>query len=450
MTPSIRSRLLVALLTAFVGVWAVAVFLTYLNVREQVTVRFDEQLARNAQVLWLWYDTAEQPEALSAEPYAERFLARFGVEQAFQVWNGNRLVARSANAPAGRMASGYAASTGELGGEPWRFHYRVDALRGLDVIVGTRLAERSDLVRSLVLGMVWPLLAGLPLVAVLIVLAVGAGLRPLRRVAEGLALRSPDALEPLTEAAVPREVQPLTRALNELLARLDRALDGERRFTADASHELRTPLAALKTQAQNALRAPTDAERREVLEALIAGVDRASRLVEQLLVIARLDPEAAAEGREPAQLHALAADVLADLDATARARGVELVLQAVPSIVQGRPAALAVMLRNLVDNAIRHSPQGAVVEVAVAPVNGGVELTVSDAGEGIPAEQRARVFDRFYRRLGQTEAGSGLGLSIVRRVAELHEAEVSLEDARADALPPGLRVRVRFPPAAAP
>ncbi len=447
--PSMRRHLLVTLLCAFAAVWALSVGLTYLNVRDQVGARLDEQLARTAQVVWMWQSTAGV-DAPGTDPYVARLLARFGVEQAFQVWDGTRLRMRSANAPEQRMASSYGASSGRLGTEPWRFYYRVDALRGVDVIVGSRLRERQAMILSLVLGTVWPLLFGLPLLALFIVVAVSRGLRPLDRLANELAGRRADALEPLADAGLPREVKPMTRALNGLLARLAAVLDRERQFTADASHELRTPLAALQIQAQRALRATSESDRRDALEGVAVGVQRAARLVDQLLTLARLDPDQAPADRETVDLHPVAAQALADADPAARARGVELTLQvesATATEVSGEPAALQVLIGNLVNNAIRHSAPGATVAVAIAAHGQRVELVVSDSGDGIPAAERERIFDRFYRGPGQVGEGSGLGLSIVARVAHGHGADVVLEDAVAGARPPGLRVRVRFPAA---
>ncbi|HEX7034962.1 MAG TPA: ATP-binding protein [Pseudomonadales bacterium] len=451
---SLRRRLLVTLLGAFGVVWLVAVLITYLNVRDQVEQRFDDELARTSQVLWLLFAASDPsgagPARTEQDAYARRVLQRFGVNHVFQVWYGTELIARSANAPEQRMADGIGLSTGMIDGQPWRFFYRVDALRGLDVIVGNALSERQGVVRSLVLGTVWPLLAGLPAVALLIVLGVQQSLRPLDAVAAAIRRRDADDFTPIAGERVPREITPLTDALNALLERIQATFERERRFTASASHELRTPLAALKTQAQLALKSRTDAEREQALQGVIAGVDRAAHLVEQLLTLARLDPDAASEDLERVDLASLASEVIADLDRLARLRDVEVALDAEPSTMAGRPAALAVLLRNLIDNAIRHSPSGGVVQVTVQPRPGAVELIVTDQGPGIPPEERERVFQRFYRGHSET-AGSGLGLSIVARVVEVHHGDIVLEPAS----PPeaaaaagrgsGLRVIVRLP-----
>ena len=449
--PSIRRRLLVTLLAAFAVIWASVVVITYANVRDQVEERFDDQLAQTAQVLWLLFARARAAGTSAPEDlYAGRIIARFGVHYAFQVWDGLELVARSANAPERRMASGYGASDGAIDGEPWRFYYRVDALRGLDVIVGNALADRQSVVGALVFGTVWPVLAGLPVLALLVILGVHRGLEPLRSIARSIAERDADSAKPIPTQHAPREVSPLVRALNELLGRLHARIERERHFTADASHELRTPLAALRAQAQVAQRAETDADRRQALDKLIAGVDRATHLVEQLLTLAGLDPDNPHENAARVDLKAVAEEAMAELDGAARRRNVNLALRGEPSVVRGRSAALSVLLRNLVDNAIRHSPAGSTVDVSIETIGDTVILSVRDQGPGIPAEDRERVFDRFYRRLGTQTDGSGLGLSIVARVAEVHRAHGSLEAAEpgpAGDQSPGLAVIVRFPTA---
>ena len=446
--PSIRLRLLVILLAVFTVVWAGVVAITYVNVRGQVEERFDAQLGQTAQVLWLLYSSARAGGPPPEDPYADRVIARFGISYAFQVWDGHELLARSANAPGERMAQGYGPSGGMLQGEPWRFYYRVDALHGLDVIVGNKLADRQSLVATLVLGMVWPLLAGLPLLAVLIVLGVQQALRPIGAVIRMLGSRHAEALEAIPDQGVPREIVPLTQALTDLLERLKNALESERRFTASASHELRTPLAALKAQAQLALKAESEADRRHTLNNVIASVDRATHLLEQLLTLARLDPDTHQQNAERVDLSTLAQEAIVELDAAARRKHIDIELHAEPAWVEGRPTALAVLLRNLVDNAIRYSPVGGTVDVTVKKHGDSASLCVMDRGPGIPAEDRERVFHRFYRRLGTAAEGTGLGLSIVARVADVHGAQVTLESAEPATGngDPGLRVIVRFPP----
>jgi len=223
---------------------------------------------------------------------------------------------------------------------------------------------------------------------------------------------------------------PLVAAVNRLMFRLGETLDNERRFTADAAHELRTPLAGVKTQAEVALLSRDEAARRHALRQLLAGADRAGRLVDQLLRLARLDPLASLPDARPVDLTALAEAGVAERldDAVAGGHALELQADAGQVWVQGDADLLAVALRNLIDNALRHTPAGCHVTVRVAIEGGGVRLSVRDDGPGVPDEAMQRLGERFYRGLDPRGEGSGLGLAIVRRIAELHEARASFHN----------------------
>lgn len=254
-------------------------------------------------------------------------------------------------------------------------------------------------------------------------------------------MRDPTNLAALETSDVPVEILPLVGSLNTLLVRLEQALTNERRFTADAAHELRTPLAALKTQAQVARRADNAAQRDAALENLILGTDRATHLVEQLLTLARLDPEGeSAVLKETCDLAALARRILADQTPTALSKHIELELTGLESVpITGNSAMLGILLRNLVDNAIRYTPSGGRVAVSVVANR----LEVTDSGPGIPEQEKQRVFDRFYRVLGTEASGSGLGLSIVQRIVDHHGAKLILETGEQGK---GLSVTVVFHP----
>jgi signal transduction histidine kinase len=296
--------------------------------------------------------------------------------------------------------------------------------------------EHDKLIAGVAWRLVTPALLGLPLLGLWIWLATWRGLQPLDAVAREIAARRPDKLEPVSPASAPKEIRPLVEAINGLFVRVEHALESERRFTADAAHELRTPLAALATQAQVALRARDDAERGHAIEQLIASSRRAARLVDQLLTLARLDPDEAVPAT-PLRLDTLAEEICAAHGADAMAKNIALELEAAPTTMRGHADMLRILLRNLVDNAIRYTPAGGRVVVAVAP---GL-LSVTDSGPGIPVVERERVFDRFHRLAGQQTEGSGLGLSIVARIAERHGARIHLGDGAAGV---GLRVEVAF------
>ena len=258
-----------------------------------------------------------------------------------------------------------------------------------------------------------------------------------------VAKRQPDALAPIAERNLPEELKPLAASLNALLARLDSALSAQRRFTADAAHELRTPLAALKLQLDVARRANDAPARQAAYADLDAGVARASHLVDQLLTLARIEPEALATRAVDCDLAALAKDAIVARGAIASERQIDLGLaRESPMRVHGDSASLAVLLSNLLDNALRYTPRGGRIDVAVDDDNGRAVLMVSDTGPGIPAEDRDRVFDRFFRGAANREPGSGLGLSIVKRVADAHHATITLG---ASSHGSGLVVTVLFP-----
>jgi two-component system, OmpR family, sensor kinase len=271
---------------------------------------------------------------------------------------------------------------------------------------------------------------------------VGHALEPLGRLAALVKARRVHSLEPLPQTKLPEEVQPLVTALNELLARLNAARERERAFMADAAHELRTPLTALYLQLGTLSRAGSDAERAAAMKELAEGVQRAIRLVEQLLALAREAPRQS-PAHAPVALAPLAREIVAELVPLADARHVDLgVGSAQPLTVRGDADALRTLLRNLVDNAVRYSDEGGRVDVAVeADGAGHATLVVSDTGPGIPPGEHARVFDRFYRRAGTGPPGSGLGLAIVKAIADAHGATLTLGSG-ADGR--GLRVQVTF------
>lgn len=303
----------------------------------------------------------------------------------------------------------------------------VDARRSVAELLDEGL--RDQVAESVASHLLHPVIIAIPVLGVLIWLSVSWGLTPLRLLAAEVGRRDPGSLEPLAAKGVPDEARPLVDALNGLFARVDSSIEKERRFTADAAHELRTPLAAIKTHAQVALAAAGEDERRRSLAKVIDGTDRAARLVEQMLTLARLEPGHAAFAFAPQSLAALAAQGVSEAAPMAARKGIELGMTgpAEGCMVGGDAGLLGILLRNLIDNAVRYTPPGGTVDVAVRREGDAVTLTVADDGPGIPEADRARALDRFYRALGTGESGSGLGLSIVARIAELHGGTLTLE-----------------------
>jgi two-component system OmpR family sensor kinase len=313
------------------------------------------------------------------------------------------------------------------------------------VQVAQDLAVRRSMASNLALRTLGPIAVMMPILMLVVWWVVSGSLEPVARVRKQLASRQADDLSPVSDAGLPDEVRPLVQELNLLFGRVRTAFDTQQNFVADAAHELRTPLAALKLQVQSLERSDSRVDsleaRKLAISRLSAGIERATRLVEQLLVLAR--QEASAAPHQPVELAGLARRAVADLIGVAQTKHIDLGLQrADGGQVEGQPEALMILLRNLVDNAIKYTPAGGTVDVSVAAEQGALSVTVEDSGPGIPAEERERVFDRFYRVPGSDAAGSGLGLAIIKAIAERHGATLVLgESARLG----GLAATVRFP-----
>jgi two-component system sensor histidine kinase QseC len=446
-------RLLAGVLAAVAAAWIAVAWTGYRQARRELDELLDAHLAQFAALLVAQLseehddDDHEEEEDDDDELELEHAprLHPYTRHLAFQVWErGRRLRLHSRLAPDTRLSpddDGF--SEAAAGGERWRVFSAWTRDRRLLVQVGERAAARDAVAREIAGHLLLPLGIALPLLGLALAVAIGRALRPLRALADAVGRRDPERLQPVAALAVPREVAPLVERLNALFARIAASLERERAFTADAAHELRTPLAAIRAQAQVARQATRDDERRHALDQVIAGCDRAARLAEQLLTLARLDAEGW-QGRFAAcDLAEIARDELAALAPRAHERGVALELAAEGAApVRGEAALLGILLRNLADNAVRHSPRHGTVQVRVAPDSAGVRLAVSDEGPGIPPAERARVLDRFYRLLGGDETGAGLGLSIAARIAALHGATLALDDAPGGR---GLLITVRFP-----
>jgi two-component system sensor histidine kinase QseC len=440
-TPSLRRRLLVLLSGTVLLAWTATALFSYFDARHEIGEMLDAQLAQSAGLVAAQLEHEIEDETGGTVPRQYKQERKI----AFQVWDrSDALLLRSASAPETRLSErdeGYADAV--IDGKRWRIFSRRDESGRYVVQVGERYELRDELAESVAGHLMHPLAVALPVLALLIWFAVGAGLAPLGRLAAEVGRRAPDNLAPLEESRTPREVRPLLGALNTLFARLRALLEQERRFTADAAHELRTPLAAVKTQAQVALGAVDAEERARALAHVVTGTDRAAHLVEQLLMLARLDPQTALAQARPASLRDLAAECVAAQAPAAAQKNVGVGLAAEDDgLIAGDSTLLAVLLRNLVDNAVRYSPAGGEIEVSIGREDGTVVLRVTDNGPGIPEAERSRVFERFYRVLGSGEEGSGLGLSIVKRIADLHRASIALAAGPGGR---GLKMSVAFP-----
>lgn len=335
-----------------------------------------------------------------------------------------------------RIVPGF--STVETEGNAYRMYTLQAPLQVIQVAQDVRV--RKSTARSLALRTIWPIAAMAPLLMLVVWWVVSHALTPVERTRRQIASRQPDDLSPVSDSGLPDEVRPLVRELNLLLGRVRQAFAAQQQFVADAAHELRTPLAALKLQLESIKRAQDEASRQQAFERLAAGIERSAWLVEQLLSLAR--QEAPVASFAEIDLADVVRTAISDVLPQAQARGVDIGMEGAPSArLRGQGDALALLVRNLVDNAVKYAPQSGRVDVRLANDRQCVTLDVDDDGPGIPPSERSRVFDRFYRLHATETPGSGLGLAIVKAVAARHGATVELQDSPLG----GLRVRVRFP-----
>ena len=440
---TLRWRLLISLLLGTLLSWIIVAVLGYQSARQEIDALFDAELAGGARFL-LDLSRDQLPHAAEVRRimHAASRVHEYEIKFAVQIWGPQgRLLLRSAEIPELPLTTKDGFHEQSANDRRWRVFSLTDPDNGIRVQVAQNLDVRRQLGHDIAVIAWAPALVMLPLLGLLAWLVIGHAMRPLVRLTQELERREPGNLQPVPEGLAPGEVRPLVAALNALFLRLGQAFDNERRFTADAAHELRTPLAALQVHAQIAQRADNQAVRNEALNQLLLGVERATHLVEQLLTLARMDAACLPESPRLIDPCALIAEVLAALAPLAMARGIELQRTgACCSPLWITPGVLNILLRNLVDNALRYTPKGGRVGVHVEETGGVICLAVTDSGPGIPEAKYDQVFERFFRDNSGDGGGCGLGLSIVQRIAELYGTELKLGCSQWG----GLRVEVCF------
>lgn len=422
---SLQLQLLAGTLAFVSAVWLVLSVVAWREAESEAEELFDAHLAQTAALLVVLSseESSDLPEELPSHRYARKV--------AFQIWSDKgKLLARSTTAPREPLTDqtrGF--SDRRIDGRPWRIYSKLDERHHHRILVAESYEARNAVGRELAKHLLTPLIFALPSLALGLVLLMRQRFKPLHRLATSIGQRSPDRLDPIAETGVPNEIRPIIEQTNRLLRRVSDSIEQERRFTADAAHEIRTPLAVIRTYAQVAAAATEPEERSRALNSVVQASDRATHLLAQLLTMARLDNDALTRNFVNCDLRKIAVDVIAEITPQALDKNVEVMLdEGQVARVQGEPALLAVLLRNLIDNAIRYSPPETFVAVTIKLIDGQVRLTVSDQGPGIPEHERERVLSRFTR-LGASDApGSGLGLSIALRIAQLHGASLVLQD----------------------
>ena len=422
---SLRRTLIVSMLMAVVSVVLAGTFAVHRELAEELGELYDAELAREAG------GALRAPAGL--EPDFAKAHDDPGEDTVVTVWKAD------GSAPLVLAGNSAAHLSGVVLQRPRRIGYTTELFdgrrwrtygitgNGAWVIAAQPMAVRDRATGKIERRLTLLLAAMVAVIAVLIWYLVGRGLIPLRRFAEEVAQRSPGALQPVTTGGIPAEIAPVAGALNVLLERLERALAAQQTFVADAAHELLTPLTAVQVHLQVLERAHTEERRDAAREDLRHGLNRCTRLARQLLALARQSPDAPHPPFGMDDLAAVAADAVSEAQPAALARQTDLGLAASsPAGVRGDPDGLRLLVRNLIDNAIKYTPPGGRVDLLTGITGGVAWLTVSDNGPGIPDSDRQRVFDRFFRGGGSDVDGSGLGLAIVREIANRHDADVRL------------------------
>jgi signal transduction histidine kinase len=418
------------ILVALISLLAAGV--TYRRVLSETSTLFDYQLRQMALSLRTQITLAPRIEVPPDQSDTDF------VVQIWDVFGARTYLSRPGLPMINQTVLGYADLS--LRGEAWRA-YGLQTADGV-IQIAQPVRVREGLARAAAERVVIPLILLLPIMIGAVAWIVSRGLLPLRFVTTEVQRRDVRSLAPLNARDLPLEIEPLVSELNRLLDRLQRAFSVQRAFISDAAHELRSPLTALRLQLQLLDRAPDEAARIEARSRLGAAVERAIHLVEQLLALARSEPQEAGPGFDTVDLSAAAAEGISDAHELALSRHIDLGLHATPNLkIHGDREALRVLVRNLVDNAVRYTPPHGSVQVRCCSTPDEAVLEVTDTGPGIASADRERVFDRFYRRAAAQESGTGLGLAIVKAIAERHGARVALSEAPGG----GLRATLSFP-----
>ncbi|MFV2056554.1 MAG: ATP-binding protein [Thiohalomonadales bacterium] len=452
---SIKKRFLAVFLTLLTLMVTITVSKIYIDAKQQIRELFDAELAQEAHLI-LDITLAEYSELLSGREISEAIgventllknLHKYHNQIVFQVWNKKgQLIIRSADIPNTPMIDIDQVFVNKtIGDKRWRIYSVYDQDSNVRVQVAQHFQRRSTLIGVISKQLFWSIIILLPLFIPIIYLSVNRALAPFMQITRHIQQRAIHSLEPINVTQVPDEIRSIITALNSLFGRLRIAIDDIVVFTSNAAHELRTPLTSQKLHAQIALETKDPQIRQDALREVMSGVNHSTQIVEQLLMLARLDPEDDVQEHEVAELNEITQDRIAELVPLAFEKNIEMSLDADEKFaVLGKPPLLAVLVRNLVENAIRYTPENGKIDISIRHEPLKIILQVADSGPGIPINERQNVFKRFYRgeKTGDT-VGTGLGLSMVERIAQIHKATISLADSSYN----GLQIEIAFLPA---
>ena len=454
MKPSIRTFLLINLLLSVLLISSLAIIGNIFLSRNDIQSQLDRTLVSSSLRIKGFLTDYRSEKQFAAQQRAIDDLSKEDPSApdnnqniVFQYWDQDgRLLLHSAETPKSPLSSGKPGlSSRKINNNTWRVFTTNIAQRNGSLMVAENFDFKSRLENRLTQDSTAIMLLTYPFLGLLIWIIVGRGLSPLKRIASEIEQRAPSYLQPVDSSSVPKEIQPIISALNQLFERLLDAFKREKRFTADAAHELRTPLAAIKAHAQVALKSKDSNELEHTLKKMVTSVTRSTHVVQQLLTLSRMVPEASINDPSHMSLETEVAEVAAQIVPGALEKDIEIELineGLYKPYINGNPTAIAILARNLIDNAVRYSPNGKTVRLVIKTTHKHVIFKVIDNGPGIPEELRKRVFERFYRSLGNEASGSGLGLSIVKQITKLHNAKIALNTAPSGQ---GLEFMVTFP-----
>lgn len=428
---SIRSFLLIYLLLTVAITTAISAICNYYLAQKNIQQHLDKIMEVSANS----YNSL----ATAKITKNNKKLANFGV----QIWSKNKLVLDSLNFPIFNLPNKKGFSNIIINKQKWRVFVSYDSNSQDKIIIYEKYISRLKLIKKIAIENLYIMLMMFPIVGLLIWIIIGKGLKSLDVMAKELANRAPNHLEPVKLKNLPKEITPVVNELNNLLYRLKEAFERETRFATDAAHELRTPLAALKAQAQVALHTNAIEEKNIALQKVIASVNRNTHIVQQLLTMSKLIPDEYVNELDDINLTQITREILALLAPLALNNNIELefINQNPIGVFLGNPTAISILIRNIVENAIKYSYPNSQISVNVLQIQDKIILEVKDTGPGIPEELQSRVFERFFRSLGNRTTGSGLGLAIVQQIINLHNAKITLES---QPVGTGLIVKVFF------
>jgi len=442
---SLRSRLFVILVAATGLIWLFAACWIYIGAKQEVETVLDARLQEAARMVSSLVPSSGMPPAGQGPTSSHVIdIPSYERQLSCQIWSlDGQLVAKSSGAPATKFTDTRAGfSERKIDGENWRVYTIEDHTKGIRVLVGDRLGQRTHLVAELIKGLLAPMLLMIPLLGFLIWVSLNRGLRPLRIMAEELQARDADDMSPVDVGRLPKEIHPVVASLNALFAKVQAARQHERDITAFAAHELRTPLAGLKMQAQISMAAPDKPTRDAALRQIMVAVDRTTRLVRQLLTVAKLDAAHDIEHNTTVNIGTVLDEIVSALPASDA--GVQIAID--PSLrrtsIDGNREFLTLAMRNLHENALHHMPDTGVVRWSAESTSDELVVFVEDEGPGIPNDEIALATNRFFRGRHKSTVGSGLGLSIVELALRSSGARLSLQN-RSDRS--GLRAQIIWP-----